>query len=86
MTTHVLKCHPFPFDCTAAGFKPYEVRVNDRNYHIGDGVELRRWDPDAGKYTGQRLTARIGHVTAGGEWGLPPSLCVFSLLDVQVQP
>lgn len=84
MSHHVLKCYPEPFDVTAVGLKLHEVRTNDRGYAPGDTVELERWDPITRKRTGQRLRARIGHVTAGGTWGLPESLCVFSLLDVEI--
>ncbi len=84
MSHHELKCWPEAFDLVAIGLKTFEIRVNDRGFLPGDGVELRRWDPSTARYTGQRLTGRIGHVVTG-RWGLPPELCVFSLLDVEVK-
>lgn len=84
---HVLKCHPEPFLAVKEGRKRHEVRVNDRNFQAGDIVELREWNPDpdaSGLAIGFTIVAqlrfRIGYVTAGGTWGLPDDLCVFTLL------
>lgn len=83
MSHHELKCHPEPFDLVAVGLKLHEIRVTDRDFKPGDTVGLRRWDPETRDYTGQRLTARIGHVSKDA-WGLPPGLCVFTLLEVSL--
>jgi hypothetical protein len=80
---HELKTWPEPFDSVAEGKKTYELRVNDRGFQSGDLLLLRRYDPMTRRYTGRELSARIGYITIGGEWGLPAGLCVFSLLDVK---
>lgn len=84
MRTHELKTWPHPFKAVRLKYKRHEVRRNDRNFEHGDFVRLLEWDPSAGDYTGHQITATIGHVTPGGEWGLPHGLCVFSLLNVEV--
>ncbi len=81
MRHHELKTWPGPFAKAKAGLKTYEIRVNDRGFSEGDSVRLNEWDPtDNRGATGASLDFTIGHVTEGGRWGLPPDLCVFSLL------
>lgn len=38
---HKLKTNPVEFDLTWKGFKRYEIRFNDRDYHEGDIVVLQ---------------------------------------------
>lgn len=55
MKTHELKCHPHFFAAIAAGKKTFEIRRNDRDYRIGDMLNLREYDPTFGM-TGRRLS------------------------------
>ncbi|QJD54486.1 hypothetical protein P9A30_gp44 [Sphingomonas phage Lucius] len=55
MNTHELKCHPHFFAAIAAGKKTFEIRRNDRDYRIGDMLNLREYDPTFG-HTGRRLS------------------------------
>lgn len=83
---HHLKTHPRPFHATRLGDKTYEIRVNDRDYQVGDILLLQEWRPPeeaephlpAG-YTGLECMYRVRYMTPGGEWGLPPNLCVLAL-------
>ena len=43
MTTHYLKCIPIYFYAIRDGFKPYEVRKDDRHFCVGDILVLRLW-------------------------------------------
>jgi hypothetical protein len=81
--SHVLKCWPAPFAAIANGSKRHEVRVNDRYFAEGERVILREYNPTTGTYSGKELNAIIGHVSPGGSWGLPPTLCAFTLLEVR---
>lgn len=54
MNTHELKCHPHFFAAIAAGKKTFEIRRNDRDYRIGDMLNLREYDPTFGM-TGRSL-------------------------------
>lgn len=98
---HDLKTWPEPFNATAEGRKPYEIRSSrDRKFEVGDILILREWKPRAnlspvykeviqraqweashssGEYTGAVVIRQISYITRGGEWGLPPDLCVLGL-------
>ncbi len=86
--THRLKIWPSEWRAVQSGKKSYEVRLFDRDFAVGDCIELDEWDPEKGQtyplygYTGRVLTATIAHITYGGRWGLPSNLCVFSFTDV----
>jgi hypothetical protein len=50
---HDLKCHPPYFDQVYRGLKPFDVRVNDRDFVPGDGLRLREYLPTQDKFTGR---------------------------------
>lgn len=56
MTKHKLKLNSSYYDDSATGIKSFEIRKNDRNYKVGDVLELREWVWSAldgkGAYTG----------------------------------
>lgn len=90
---HDLKCWPAEFDALRTGAKTYEIRsTHDRSFAVGDVLKLHLWDPHQRAYlsdedlspTGspiraRTLTRRVTYITHGGEWGLPPGLCVLGL-------
>jgi hypothetical protein len=88
---HEVKGHPDPFEAVFDGRKPYEIRVNDRDYRVGDVLYLREWDPESSclradhgpscscHYSGRYLWLAITYLTRGGEWGLPLNLCVLGI-------
>jgi hypothetical protein len=78
--SHRLKTWPAAYSAIASGQKRHEVRKADRPYAEGDGVLLLEYDPAHQSYTGRSIAFTVGHVTAPGEWGLPPDVCVFTLL------
>lgn len=84
---HELKSDPDGFQALMRGVKTSEVRRNDRDFRIGDSVELRetRYPAhlmrfDDGLYpllfTGTMLTKVISHIQTGH--GLPDGLVVLS--------
>lgn len=60
--THDLKIWPEFYEAVRKGHKTYEVRKYDREYHFGDKVVLRAYDPE-----------RTGTMKPGGvmEYGDP---------------
>lgn len=60
------------------GTKEFEIRVNDRNFKVGDALCLREWLPDEQKYTDRHVFKRVTYMIQG-EFGLPENLCVMQL-------
>ncbi len=80
--THELKCWPDPFDAMWRGVKPFEIRVNDRDFQVGDTLHLKEWVPDRAEYTGRFIYTKVTYMTQG-DWGLPENVCV---LGTQIAP
>lgn len=45
MVMHTLNCDHAEFDAIAEGRKTFEVRLDDRDYRVGDRLDLRRAGP-----------------------------------------
>lgn len=59
MKVHELKTiHPY-FRVIWEGFKPFEIRKNDRDFKVGDILLLREYDPTTKTYSGRDVTARV---------------------------
>lgn len=43
MTKHKLKLDSCYYDDSATGIKTFEIRKNDRDFRVGDILELREW-------------------------------------------
>ena len=54
MIKHILKLESYFYGDSKLGIKNFEIRKNDRDYQVGDILELREWVPDGdgGRYTG----------------------------------
>lgn len=59
MREHELKTDPEPFNALWLGLKRYEVRRNDRDYHEGDWLVLREYDPKTGTFSGREVKTEI---------------------------
>ena len=77
---HSLKIHPEFYRAVAEGRKTYEVRKFDRDFRVGDTVELQEWDPSHKIYTGRQLSTYISYITAPGSWDLPKTVGVFGIV------
>ena len=76
---HELKTWTRFWRSIATGKKPFEVRLNDRNFTVGDTLDLREFDPCGEEYTGNRLTAKVTYVLIGGEFGIKENYCVMGI-------
>lgn len=82
-----LKTWPEYWDAVRHGTKTFEVRKNDRNFAVGDLLELQRWNPETGKEdpvegddtTCSILEARVSYVLPGGAFGVEPGFVVLGL-------
>ena len=57
---HELKIYPKYFDAILNGSKTFEIRKNDRSFHVGDNIFLREWDNI--KYSGRTIFAEITYI------------------------
>lgn len=60
--THELKIWPEFFNDVYFGFKTFEIRKNDRDFHTGDTLILKEFDPEQG-YSGRYVTRFVSYVT-----------------------
>ena len=79
MKVHTLKCWPAPFNAVADGIKCFEFRINDRDYHVGDILDLREWEPCSQKYTGRSVRRLVTYILIAGEFEVPHGYCIMSL-------
>lgn len=80
MTIHKLKTLPEYFQKTIDGKKPFEVRLNDRDYKVGDTVVLQEWEN--GKYSGRAISGNIGYIL-NDFIGLKDGYIAFTLIRKQ---
>lgn len=74
---HELKIEPWYMNDVLSGIKNFEFRINDRNYRIGDEVNLYECLNDT--YTGRWYHLTISYILYGtGKYGLPDGYCIFS--------
>lgn len=76
---HDLKTWPGPFDAVRDDLKPWELRKNDRDYRVGDRLNLRKWDPEVQAYTGEAIKRDVTWMLEGPAFGLPEGYVIMSL-------
>lgn len=89
---HDLKMWPVYFCAVVSGYKRFELRLNDRNFQVGDTITLREWHQ--GKYTGRTYDVEVRYVLRLKEYGdikgiawkiarlLMPDLVILSIEEV----
>lgn len=82
---HSLKLDTKWFDAVAEGFKRFEIRYNDRDYHVGDRLVLQEIEhgPD-GKMdcTGRLIVAQVVFMLTAEEFpqGLKEGYVILSIV------
>ena len=84
---HTLKTWPQYWDAVRAGVKPFEVRKSDRDFKVGDTLELIRWNPDTAQeepvdFEGScvgALICKITYILPGGGFGIEEGTCILGL-------
>lgn len=77
--THEVKCWKEVFPAVKSGAKPWELRLNDRGYRVGDTLRQFEWDNEACQYTGDQVEHRIGFALYGPAFGLPDGYVIMTL-------
>jgi hypothetical protein len=76
--THKIKTTMPFFQDVQDGKRPYEYRLNDRNYQVGDQLQHIEWDAKEQKETGRQCWATIVHKLDGGVFGIPEGYCILT--------
>jgi ASC-1-like (ASCH) protein len=71
---HLLKTWPEYFQAVKDGLKTFEIRVNDREFKVGDVVKLVEYDNETDTLTGDSLYVKITYIT---DFGQPEHQVVF---------
>jgi hypothetical protein len=85
MKVHAVKSWPQFFRTISSGERTHELRKNDRNYKIGDYLDLQEYDPEKQLYTGRTLKVFVTSITSLEEpcavsgAGLHPEYCILSI-------
>jgi hypothetical protein len=78
---HKLKTVNPYFDSLWDDRKHFEIRLNDRDYCVGDRLYLYEYDANAGKYLGRGFAANVGYMLTSDDYpeGLSPNYVVLGL-------
>ncbi|GMR66504.1 DUF3850 domain-containing protein [Bacillus basilensis] len=60
---HNLKINPVFFEPVLKRIKTFEIRKNDRDFHVGDTINLNEWDNERKEYTGRSIAIEILYIT-----------------------
>lgn len=82
MATHEVECiNPF-FSDVKSGKKNFEVRLNDRNYQVGDVIKLMEFDVNSCSYSGRIVYRQVMYILTGFNDVLAPNYIVMALSKV----
>jgi len=82
---HDLKCWPEFFAAVRDGFKPFEVRENDRDFRVGDTLRLWEFDPALNIHTGKFFHRLVTYALPGGSFGIAETHIVMGLTTLPKQ-
>lgn len=87
---HFLKTDPEPFQAVKARLKRFEIRVNDRDFKVGDRLVLLETEFTGHqmktgfhplRYTNEAVAVDVIHIMAGPTYGLGPGWVIMSITD-----
>lgn len=81
--THKLKCWPVYYSSLISGDKNFELRENDREYKVGDILEMCEYDINLG-YTGRVSFYLVTYILNGGVMGLHKGSCIMAIKSITV--
>jgi hypothetical protein len=87
MKVHELKIDPMFWGSLVIGEKKAEIRINDRDYKVGDILEFYPFSIKGGSVLGgsmfkENVRRVITHIVDCGDWGLPVGYCMLSMAPV----
>lgn len=82
---HIVKTWKPYFADVKVGRKPFEFRINDRDYKEGDIIVHREFDAEKQEETGEQCYCDIGYVLKGGQFGIPEGYVIFAQFTMDQQ-
>lgn len=77
--THELKTWPEYYSALRDLTKNFEVRLNDRDFKVGDTLILKEYNNITNSYTGNKVVRTITYILHGGNFGIESGYCVIGL-------
>lgn len=82
---HKLKCWSDYFKQILSGWKTFELRKNDRDFHKGDILILQEWNNETKNYTGRECTCFVPYITeAAGLGALADGFVCMSIKTIDM--
>ena len=78
MKKHNLKTWPELFQYSMTGLKAFEIRLNDRDFRVGDILHLQEYEPSKSVYTGRSISRRVIFIMSDSPW-LPEGYVAMQL-------
>lgn len=76
MKKYIIKILPEYFKEVKSGRKKFEIRKDDRDYEVGDTVQLAEYDGQ--RFTGDSIEVQISYVLRDcQQYGLTEGWCIF---------
>lgn len=66
------------FEDIHTGKKPFEFRINDRNYQVGDEIHHIEFDNEKKEPTGRECWTTVKYIIHGPAFGIPTGYCIFT--------
>lgn len=84
---HVLKCWNKFFVMVLKGLKTFELRLNDRDFQVGDMVTLREYNNKTKRYSGREITFEISYMLHLSDWfGADNKFVIMGFKSFEYQP
>lgn len=81
---HNIKCDPEYFGALKNGNKTFEVRLNDRNYQVGDFLNIKEFNREKQEYTGFVVLREITYVLKDYP-AIDPDYVVLGVKEIQIE-
>jgi Domain of unknown function (DUF3850) len=76
---HTLKIAPVYFAPVKERIKTWEIRKNDRDFQVGDILDLKEYDVNHNEFTGRGCYRTIKYILNGPGYGLAEGYCIMSI-------
>lgn len=64
MAAITLNIAPVHYEAVKSGLKTAELRLNDRDFKVGDWLILKEWDNG---YSGRQVSRKVAHIADVGD-------------------